>query len=111
MRVKITARQCSISDPVRERAENQMQRLTKYHPRVTGADVIFTEIKRVRQVEVILSVDRGEPIVAHADGEEFRTALDKVVDRLSRRLRRARSLEKDHKAPPLSGGVTNSAIE
>ena len=111
MRVKITARHCNISDPVRERAESQMERLTKYHPRVTGADVVFTEVKRSRHVEVILSVDRGEPVVAQADGEEFRTALDKVVDRLSRRLRRARALQKDHKAPPLSGGVANTAIE
>jgi len=111
LRVKITARHCDISDPVRERAESQMARLTKYHPRVTGADVVFTEEKRVRHVEVILSVDRGETVVARADGEEFRTALDKVVDRLSRRLRRARAAEKDHRAPPLSGGVARSAAE
>lgn len=111
MRVKIAARHCDISDPLRERAESQMQRLTKYHPRVTGADVVFTEEKRDRHVEVILSVDRGEPVVARADGREFRSALDKVVDRLSRMLRRAREAEKDHQAAPLSGGVTNSTIE
>lgn len=111
MRVKIAARHCDISDPLRERAESQMQRLTKYHARVTSADVVFTGQKRNRLVEVILSIDGAEPVVAQADEEEFRTALDKVVDRLSRRLRRARSVGKDHQAPPLSGGVINSAIE
>jgi ribosomal subunit interface protein len=111
LRVTITARHCNISDPLRERAEDQMQRLTKYHPRVTGADVVFTEVKRVRHVEVIISIDRAEPVIARADGGEFRSALDKVVDRLSRMLRRARSAEKDHQAPPLSAGVTDGAIE
>jgi putative sigma-54 modulation protein len=111
LRVKIAARHCTISDALRERAENKMQRLTRYHPRVTGADVVFSETKRLRHVEVILSVDRGEPIVARAEDENFRSALDKVVDRLSRMVRKAREAGKDHQAPPLSSGVISSAIE
>lgn len=111
MRVKIAARHCEISDPLRERTEKSMQRLTKYHARVTGADVIFSETKRIRHVEAILSVDGAEPIVARAEGEQFRSALDKVIDRLGRRLRKARDADKDHQAPPLSSGVISSAIE
>ncbi len=111
MRTKIAARHCEISDPLRERAETQMQRLTKYHPRVSGADVIFSEVKRSRRVEVILSVDGSEPVVAHADGADFRTVLDKVADRLGRKLRRRRAARTDHQAPSLSEGVPTGAIE
>lgn len=88
-----------------------MNRLTKYHPRVKAAEVVFTEEKRLRQIEVILSVDGGEPVIARAEGEEFRTALDKVVDRLSRVLRRRRSVRTDHKAPPLSEGAASGVTE
>lgn len=111
MRVNIAARHCEISDPLRERAEGKMQRLTKYHRRVTGADVVFSETKRLRHVEVILSVDGSEPIVARAEDEDFRSALDKVLDRLARMLRKAREAGKDHQAPPLSSGVISGAIE
>lgn len=88
-----------------------MNRLTKYHARVKAADVVFTEVKHLRKIEVILSVDGGEPVVARAEGEEFRTALDKVVDRLSRVLRRRRSVRTDHQAPPLSEGAVSGSTE
>lgn len=111
MRIKIAARHCEIRDSVRERTIEQMERLTKYHPRVTGADVVFSEVKRSKAVEVILSVDGGEPVVAHAEGEEFRTALDKVADRLGRMLRRRRSVRTDHQAPSLADVVPPDVTE
>lgn len=83
-----------------------MARLAKYDPRVGAAEVIYEEEKRVRKVEVVLSVDRSEPVVAHGEGEEFRTALDKVVDRLSRKLKRLRSQANSHHGPKLSEGIT-----
>lgn len=106
MRIQVAARHCDIPDSVRKRTEEQITRLAKYDPRVAAADVVYEEEKRVRKVEVILSVDRGEPVVARAEGEEFRTALDKVVDRLGRILRRQRSQATNHKGPRLSEGVT-----
>jgi len=111
LRVKIAAKQCEISDKLRELAESRMQRLTKYHPRVTSADVVFAEVKRSRSVEVVLSIDAGDPVVARAEGEEFRTALDKVLDRLSRILRRRRDMRTDHQAPSRADTVPSGATE
>ena len=90
MRIQIAARHCEIPDSVRNRTEEQLRRISKFDPRVSAADVVYEEEKRVRRVEIVLSVDRGEPVVARGEGEEFRTALDKVVDRLGRILRRQR---------------------
>lgn len=106
MRIQIAARHCDIPDSVRTRTEEQIARLAKYDPRVSAAEVVFEEEKRLRKVEVILSVDRSEPVVAKGEGEEFRTALDKVVDRLSRILKRQRGQAKSHQGPRLSEGVT-----
>jgi ribosomal subunit interface protein len=106
LRVQVAARHCEIPDSVRTRTEEQIVRLTKYDPRIASADAVYEEVKRVRSVEVILSVHGGEPIVARGEGEEFRTALDKVVDRLKRILRRQRSLAKDHKGPRVAEGMS-----
>jgi ribosomal subunit interface protein len=84
-----------------------MTKIGKYDLRVAGADVVFEEEKRTRRVEVILSVNGGEPVVAHGEGEEFRTALDKVVDRLSRILKRQRAQVTNHQAPKHSEGVVS----
>jgi ribosomal subunit interface protein len=106
LRIQIAARHCDIPDSVRTRTEQQIPRLAKYEPRVSMAEVVFGEEKHVRKVEVILSVHGGEPVVARAEGGEFRSALDKVLERLSRILKRKRSQAKNHQAPPLSEGVT-----
>lgn len=105
MRIQVAARHCEIPDSVRKRTEEQIARLAKYDPRVAAADVVYEEEKRVRRVEVILSIDRGEPVVAKGEGEEFRTALDKVVDRLSRILRRQRGQAKNHQNTKRSEGA------
>ncbi len=105
MRVQIVARHCDVPDSVRQRTQEQIDKLARYDPRVSGADVVFDEEKHTRKVEVVLSVDRTEPVRAHAEGEEFRTALDKVIDRLSRRLKRRRASEISHQGPSLAEGM------
>ncbi len=102
MRVQVTERHCDVPADVLERTEAQIASLSKYSPRASAADVIYSEEKLDKLVEVIFHVDGGEPIVAHGRGAEFRTALDQVVERASRRLRRQRERHTDHKAPPLS---------
>lgn len=102
MRVQITARHCEVSDAVRERAEEQMERLTKFDSRLSSAEVVFDEEKHGRKkVEGILSVDGAPPVVARAEDRDFRSALDKVVDRLSKQLRRNRDQLVDHQATGL----------
>ena len=100
MRVQITERHCRVPRDVTERAEVRVASLAKYSPRASHAEVVFTEENVDRIVEVVMHIDGGEPVVARADDLEFRAALDKVVDRLARRLRRQRERRKDHQAPP-----------
>jgi len=105
VRVQITERHCQVPSDVLERTDQQVQTLAKYEPRATAADVVYSEEKMIRTVEVLIHVDGAEPVVAHGEGPEFRTALDSVVDRMRRRLRRQRERRRNHQAPPLSGGL------
>ena len=102
MRVMIAARHCEVPDSVRERTEEQLGKLSRYEPRLSGADVVFETEKRRKTVEAVLKVDRDEPVVAGGEGEEFREAVDQMVDRLSRMLKRRRAQRKDHHGPSLS---------
>lgn len=95
MRVQITARHCEVPDAVRSRTEEQLGKLSKYDPRLSGAEVVFEVEKHLKKVDAILKVEREEPIVAGGEGAEFREAVDQMADRLSRMLRRRRKLRKD----------------
>lgn len=99
MRVQIARRHCELPEAVRERARNRVSRLTRYDDRLSAAELIFEEEKHLKKVEGILSVDRDEPVVAHGEGDDFRAAVDQMVDRLARILRRRRSQVRDHQAP------------
>jgi len=105
MRVQIAARKCEIPDSVRSRTEQQLGKLSKYEPRLSGADVVFRTEKHLKKVEAVLSVGRGEPVVARGEGGEFREALDLMIDRLSKILRRRRSQKTDHQGPSISETV------
>ncbi len=96
MRVQIAARHCEIPDKVRGRTEERIGRLIRYEPRLSAAEIVFDTMKHTKRVEAVLSIDRDEPVVASGEGTEFKAALDQMVDRLSRILRRRRSQVRDH---------------
>ncbi len=103
MRVQIAARNCEVPTAVRARTDEQLPRLARFDDRLSGAEVVFEEERHLKKVEGVLSVDGGETVVARGQGTEFRAALDQMVDRLSRILRRRRSRAvKNHKGPRLS---------
>jgi ribosomal subunit interface protein len=101
--VQISARHCDVPADVLERTETQVASLSKYSPRATAAEVVYMEEKLTRIAEIIVHVDGVEPVVARGEGAEFRTALDEVMERISRQLRRQRERRTNHKAPPLGG--------
>lgn len=98
MRVQITARHCEISDTLRERAHELVEKLARFDPRVSGAELVFEEEKRTKKVEGILSLDRVDRIVASGEAPEWPAALDRMIDRLSRQVRRGRAQAVDHQA-------------
>jgi ribosomal subunit interface protein len=105
VRVTITERHCEVPKKVLERTERQVASLAKFEQRASHAEVVYTDEKRSRKVEVVISIDGAPTVAAHGEGEEWRKALDQVVDRLRRLLREGRQQRRDHKAPPLSEGV------
>jgi ribosomal subunit interface protein len=99
VRVRITERHVQVPRDTLERAEKRLGSMSKYHPRATSAEVVFSEERVNRNVEIIVHVDGAEPVVASVQDTEFRAALDKVLDRLARKLRKERARRTDHQAP------------
>jgi len=102
MRIQMAARHCDVPSTVLTRTEEQLEKLLRYHPRVSVAEVVFETEKHLKKVEAVVKVDRQEPMVAGGEGVEFREAVDQMVDRLGRMLRRKRSQKKDHYRPATS---------
>jgi len=95
MRVQIAARRCDVPETVQDRALARIPELTRFDPRISSAEVVFQEERHEKQVEAVLSVDRADPVVAQGEGADFREALDRMLDRLGRKLRRRRDRLRD----------------
>ena len=66
--------------------------------------MVFEVEKHRRMVDAVLKVDREEPVLASGEGAEFKEAVDQMVDRLSRILRRRRKQKTDYR----SGNIKTS---
>jgi ribosomal subunit interface protein len=100
MQIKLTTRHCTIPERLRERARDRMMRLKRYEPELLTADVVFEFEDGAPRVDVLLTVPRKPTIYAHATGNDFNTALDRVLDRVRRQIRRRRTRSRDHRAAP-----------
>lgn len=98
MEVKITTRHCSIPDSVRDHMERLIGRLERYDSRTTAVNVSFDTENGVKSVDARIVVPGAPPLVAHAAGPTFRTALDRAARRLERQLRRNRQRRRRHRA-------------
>ena len=105
MRIQTVARHCEVPTPIRDRATEQVERLGRFDPNLQSAEIIFEEEKHRKSVEGILTREGGPPAVAQGEDSDFRAALDQMLDKLQKILRRNRSQLRDHRGPKLSDVV------
>ena len=97
MNVSITVRHTRVSSSVQARTEELVRKLEKFDSRVSRAEVVFDEEGGLTTVEGILYIDREDPAVAKASDADAKNAVDLMIDRLGRILRRRRSQARDHR--------------
>ncbi len=100
MRTIVTARNTDVSD-IREIIETRFTNLTRFEPRASKAEVVFTGEKMQVRAAAVVSVDRARPVHGEAAGPDPRTALDRLADKLGNQLRRNHDRYNEHSAPPM----------
>ncbi len=85
-RITVTARHTEIPDELRERTAELIERVAKTAHRPQHAEVIFDADHGHHIVEIHLSLTRGQVKVAHAEADDFRSALDAAVQKLRSQL-------------------------
>jgi putative sigma-54 modulation protein len=83
------------SDHLKEYGRDKLARLEKYLDSVLDADVIFTVEKFRHIAEVVIASD-GLKIKAEEQTEDMYSALDLVVDKLEKQIKRHREKLKGH---------------
>ncbi|MFO7588176.1 MAG: ribosome-associated translation inhibitor RaiA [Gemmatimonadota bacterium] len=99
MQIIISGRNTEVGDGLRDRIDERFQRLSRFEARASRVEVTLSEEKNRSIAEALMSVDGAGTVFAKAEGDDFRAAVDRLYDKLSRQLRRGRSRRRDHKGP------------
>lgn len=101
MQIAVTFRHMEVSNPIREYAEEKVSRVKKFIDEPIDAQVVLSVAKKIRHKAVVTLTARGITIKGSEETGDMYAAIDAVVDKIERQLKRYREKIKEHK--PHSG--------
>jgi ribosomal subunit interface protein len=99
MQVTVKGKNTTVPEKVRARAEHKLTKLQRFDDRILAMDVEFSEERNPRvadphRVEVTLTTKSGL-VRAHANATDPAAAVDQVVDRLERQVKKLKGRRVD----------------
>lgn len=89
MQTMITARHCEVSEELRERAREVVDRLAAVAQNPIEASVVFDVEAGAQTVELRFHIAAGEVLVAGGQAQDHRSALDAAEAKMRKQLTRA----------------------
>jgi len=87
MQIKLTGHHVEITPPLRDYVNSKMDRVIRHFDRLTSAQVILSVEKLRQKAEATLHV-AGNDIYADATEEDMYAAIDGLVDKLDRQVKK-----------------------
>lgn len=101
MQVAVTFRHMDSSEPVRSYVVEKMGRVKKYIDEPVEAQVVLSVEKKIRHKAEVTLTAKGITIKAAEQTEDMYAAIDGLLDKIERQLKRYKDKIKRHK--PLTG--------
>ncbi|MBR6379153.1 MAG: ribosome-associated translation inhibitor RaiA [Fibrobacter sp.] len=102
MDIQFSARHFNASAGLQDRIQEEMDKLAKFYPNITGASVILDhEVEHQRHCEISVNIT-GSVVVGSADEENMGKAVDVALERVKTQLKKANEKQNDHRSQPLS---------
>jgi len=96
LNLQLTCRYGELSDAVREYATRKAERLERRFDGIHGVEMILGVEGGKPKVEIIVSAVRGQKCVAGVTHEDLFGAIDLVVDKIDRQLKRLKDRLHEH---------------
>ena len=101
MQIAVTFRHMDASEAVRAYAEEKVARVKKYIEEPIDAQVFLSVEKKIRHKAEVTIIAKGITIKGSEETNDMYAAVDAVVDKIERQLKRYKEKIKEHK--PTSG--------
>lgn len=97
MQVAVNFRHMETSDPVRDYALEKLDRVKKYIEEPIDIQVTLSVEKKIRHIATVTMIAKGTTVKATEETNDMYAAIDAVVDKIERQLKRYKEKIKDHK--------------
>jgi len=96
--IQITARHDSVSDGMKRYAEEKGQKLSRFFDGLGKIEIVLDADGPNQRAEAVITIAHGETIAVSAVAEKMNAAIDGMIDRAQRKIRRHKSKIRDHRA-------------
>jgi ribosomal subunit interface protein len=107
--IEFKGRHEHISARMQEHASKKLMKLAHFKDRIARIEVVAEHAHENPEVELIVHMRRGQPLVAKEHADTFSTTIDQLVDKMEKQLRKQKEIRKDHKVPGLRGATGEQA--
>src|SRR5512147_1247366 len=97
MQVNVTGRNIEVTDALKKYATEKFSRLDKYLPKAVQAVITLAVVKKVHHIAEAVIKSNGVLIQASEETEEMYSAIDLLVEKIERRVKRYKEKLVDHK--------------
>ena len=97
MRLSVTGRHIEITGSMKQYAEDKARKLTKFYDRIEMIEVVIDRESVRYRVEMVVRTDHRHTFVGQVDAGEFYEAIDLVVDKLERQLKKHKEKHRNRK--------------
>ena len=97
MKLSVTFRHMDTSEAIKQHVEDKLERLTKYFPDPVAATVVLSTERYRHQIDVTITLTNGTAIKGKEISEDMYTAVDLVVDKIDRQIRRHKDKITSHR--------------
>jgi putative sigma-54 modulation protein len=95
MQMSVSGHHMDITPALRSYVENKFERLERHFDQITNVHVILSVEKERQKAEATINVARGD-LFADAEHENMYAAIDGLVDKLDRQLKKHKEKLSDH---------------
>lgn len=96
MQINFTGHRMEVTPALRMFTEEKFDRLERHFDKITAINVVF-DVEKLRQIaEATVLVAKGE-LHASSESEDMYAAIDSLVDKLDRQLKKHKEKTRDHR--------------
>lgn len=108
MQIKISARHGHLHEATQEFIREKANKLTHYFGRLMMIEVIVDLKEEEKIVEFLVSAEHKHDFVASERNQDILAAVDLVLDKLERQIRKYKEKIMDHRRTPAAGDVAGA---